>query len=578
MSCSFKPGDDNKRMNQQTSTLETNLDSDGDGFTDEIEREKGTDPFIANVPTFKGDLFEELKVLTSLYRTSDNSTKTISFQVTKSFASENGVPAEERDFLGNGKSFLAEEIASRAKEGGFQQFHLVHGQSGLDEYIAPPRMNDSKIFPYSESLEALRSSHRYEEIEINLKSNLQFESDVYSSYSDLVFELYSYDVLTKVFSKISTDILQGTYRFNAQYDVVTTYFSNSQDLVKQISESGARFLFLKIKDFKINDNGKFYREILDSVKEKSVSLSIIEGDTISQTYVGINGIPTSIDTIFERGVKNRYLVQNSRLVQLGDKSNTSTLELNAYGESSRVENKWFLLTNEIYNNPFKFSFGVNDFISLGYVSQGEKFNLIPSYTSFSISPRILRTNKLVQLKAENIFDLRMNLKPKFYNGPVVTGKASNLCSETAQSSLCFYYKTDIQSLKGLLALPIINVINIQINSRSFKLSDLISNQYVSIRQKNSEVFELKFNPAIVKYLDSSKGITLGVETKMPEYTKCEGVKICEGNGLSCQTFFRNSVPNCDSSIEENVSLKILDKTNKSFQNFDGEAFFSIDYL
>lgn len=573
--CSFKPPEEGGGKSD-ASRLEAIMDSDGDGTIDTVEVTMGRNPLIADVPTFNGDMFQEIKVVTSLYRASDNSTVSASFQVKKDLVSENGVPYEERDFLGKNTTFLQEELAREAKESNFQRFHLTNDESDLSTYYSPPRMNDLKIFPFSEKILSHSLTHQYEEIEISILGKLSFKSNDYFNYSDIVYELYHFDQLDGKFSLLGVDTLQGVYGFNKSYDVGLTFKNNTKSLVKKISDSGGRFIYLRIRDLKIVDNGKFYKEIMDKVKAKSISVNVVSDEYLDQYFVGINSINASMDRILNIALGDNFKVSSGKIIQVKDKSDSQTIERNAYGESEKIENKWFLLTNEIVNTPFRYSFSVKDSLTLGFVSRGERFNLIPHYTSFSAKAGPEKTLKIFKVKSENIKDFRFNIKPIFFNGAVTKGTTQTTCGYSVNSEKCWVYISEMQSLQGLLALPAISLVNISLNDKVFRLDHLISSGHVVFRQKNREIFEFKFSESINGLIQGDKGLTLSISSKTPDTTSCEGMKICEAGSGACGDFFKNSIPSCDSPIVESPNFKMIDKTVKKNQPYNAEVFISVE--
>jgi hypothetical protein len=443
-------------------------------------------------------------------------------------------------------------------------------------HYAPPRMNDLQIFPFSERISELMKSHEFDEIEFFISNRLNYEFSGAKTYTDLVFDLFWYNDSKHEFSLIGTDYLEGIYSFNSDSSVPLSFKTTDKDLVRQISLSGGRFIFLKLRDFKIIETGKFYKQLLGSVKEKSVPIIFFDGEKEVIQYVGTNGKPVGLKKILKEAIFDEVQIYNSKIVRIGQKSEKVELMRDPYGESSLTQYRFQLLTNEIANNPHAYSFNPGDIIGISYVSSSDPFGLIPSYFGAKISSNEEKVIKTIKVMSSNFLDLRLNLRPENVNYTRSVPGNYIPCANSTNSKLCWMYRSENINLKGAQALPITGLINIKINDKEFRLDDLLSSKDAIYRIKNSQVIEIKFKESLLTKISDTNGLTISFSTRPRIKVSCEGLKICESRTDSCERFLNNP-PACEESGEFD-SYSIIDKTHKTMSPVIGDGFFSIEYI
>ena len=572
-SCSFKNPEDSKNLKSQSNMQ----DSDGDYQTDLEEKQSGSNPFLADIPTFEGEFFEEMKVTTHFHNPKTNKNDSVTFQVRKNQTSENGTPFEERDFLTKGSQFLIEQNELLAKRSNYKASYQVGEYNGNDiGYYAPPRMNDLKIFPFSERISDLSQTHEFEEIEFFISNRMNYGFKGAKTYTDLVFDLYWYNNLTHEFMLIGTDFLSGIYQFNSDSSVPLSFRTTDKELTRMISISGGRFLYLKLRDFKIIETNKFYKQILSSVKEKSIPVLFFDGDNEVIRFVGTNGKTSDLSQILKKALSDEVQIYNSKIVRIGQKSEKEELARDPFGESSINHFRFQLLTNEIANSPFTYSFGPGDILGISYVTSSDPYALVPSYYGARISSEETRDIKTIKIMTSSFKDLRLNLRPGSVKYTRTDPSHLIPCPYTSAQGLCWSYKSEEILLKGVQALAVAGILTIKINDKEFRLDDLLASKDALFRQKNGEVIEIKFKDSLLNKIPESNGLTISFSASPSLHLNCDGVKICESNNNSCEKFLNNP-PSCEAKGEFE-SYSIIDKTKKFSTPLVGNAFFSIEYI
>lgn len=568
--CSFKKQDDNRSvtLNEELRS-ESNQDSDGDLILDNED----ISPFVADLPFFEGDFFQEMKVTTHFYNSVDHRSDSATFHVKKDLTALNGVPAEERDFLGNSSQFLFEESAISIKRNSLKGFHYTIDHSIEDlGYYSAPRLNDAKVFPYSQKISTLSKSYQFEAIDISIVSRLRMNYERASFYKDIWFDLYWYDDMSRSFRLIDSALLNGSFNFNQDYTVSLQFRSSNAKLTKEISEGGGRFIYLKVRDFNIPHQGYFYNQLLDSVKTKSVGVMYSDGMNTQLKFIGINSQPQSLKTIFERFALPEYSIDGSEILKVGTKTNFTGLEHDPYGMNSLVENKWFISTNEISNNPFSYSFSPKDLVVLSYLSNSQFSDIIPSYFGITMNSKSTDIQKTIKILKQNLKDLRINLRPITVTTPVNTSTVQ-LCEG---HKVCFTYNYTVRTLSGLNAFPGTSFIFLTINSKEFSLAELISKKLAEVRLKNSQFYEIRLTGGILNSIPDSNGVTITFTAKPAIVNGCTGTKYCESAGDGCQRLLTYP-PSCEES-GDHTGYTLKDFTKKTPHEVTGEMFLSVEFI
>ena len=577
-SCSFKKPSESKGVVQQISGLSTtDPDSDGDGITDSEEIKNGTNPLIAQVPEFKGKFFEELKLKVNFYRRSDNSSFSTTFHVKNTMVNEGGVRLEERDYISYGSEFLAEDAAKQVNKVSFFGSHL---KSSIDKsylnLFSPPRMNDKRVLPFSKNVKEILEFAEYDSIDFTLSNGLHFSDLSNNSLTDLIIDLVWYNEIEKKLVTIGSDFVKGTYQFNKTYNAVPFSFKlSNKEIAKRIVDGGARNIFIKIRDFRIVETGVFYKQIIQSVLEKSVPVVISNGESVKTVFVGLGGGNKGFQDILSMGLDTKFLVQNSRLMTIGEKTEKVEISVDAFGNSQNMTSRWFVVTNEIHNNPFTYSFSASDIIVLSYNKNMVDFNLVPSYFSLSLSDSKYTEPKTVYIQRSNFPYFRLGLKTESFEGHIQNGKSSDNCNGIG--NYCWDMFSSPISSKGQSAKEASALVEVVINNKTFNLYDLYQKALIKLIPRNEEISDVYFDPSILEDVRSGTNLTITVQkAKSNSRSYCTGKVFCTSSYFECSQL--NPLNNQCLGSGEFDRYIINDQTTKTNQTFKASLLMSIEYL
>lgn len=576
-SCSFKKSQD--AANKSISPLESSWikDIDGDGIENLEESNLSTSPFVADIPEFRGEYFEEMIVTTHLFNLNTNKTTSLSFEVKRNQTSENGSPIEERDFLSKSTQFIFEQNSLIARKNDYKSSHHSSHLNIEDlGFYAAPRMNDLKIFPFSENLQEKLSNSEFDELVIYTSNRLNFSYMKQFDYSDLVYDLYWYNHQNQEMIKLGTSFLNGTYQFNRVYHVQLKFKTNDRELIREISLTGGRFLYLKLRDFKIIQNNTFYGQIIENVNQRCIGIATHDGSEEKIKYVASSNKFLKLEEILKLGLKEDYLISGGKINRIGRFGSETTLERSPYGENQTIKSIWHILTGEINNSPFQYSYSPGDVVTLNYLKESSNEGIIPKYFSSKINSNLPTHIKTIKIFSSDLQNIRINIAPKWVKSLHTATEKYLPCHDDNHQKYCWSYKSELKTLQGIQALPIMGLVELKINNSSFKLDDLINEKLAKFRIKNSEILEIKLLPSILSKFEETAGLTITFSISPKHSFSCDGKKSCESTDGQCQ-IFESSPPQC-SDISKQGRYTIIDQLTHTSSPIQGEGFLSIEYL
>ena len=405
-------------QSENRSEAPVSIDTDGDGMMDHNEILEGTDPYIADIPTFKGEFFKEMTVNLELYNKDNSAYQSLSWDVKNSKLklswNEKALNAPMGSIYSD--SLLKNYASNNAyKKNTFTFFDY---NEGVFSHSSPVLFEESVFEISKKVLEFEKKGFLVNRADVVLLTSFSIKSAQFKYLRNPVFDIYYKSKSREGLIFIESKKIDGTYSFNNQNEIYINFQTNDQKIIYDSIINGGSSLFVKMRDFVVYDNNERYSEILSRVTSKSipVTLSVPADDkspaVFETLYVGSNGLGLSLQELLSRAYKKDLLMTSSSIDQIRTYSNRTR----TYGESGANENlKWYIGTNGLSENLFKTQFTTKDGISLSYISD-KKFDRKPIYTTrnnISNAYKLVQTTKL-PLETKNV---KIRIVPETYNVP-----------------------------------------------------------------------------------------------------------------------------------------------------------------
>jgi|GEM_PF-6620012 len=390
--CSFKAPIDNKTKASSPLVADVSaLDSDGDGLNDRVDK----DPSVADIPLFKGEMLEEIKINTSFYSRALDKFQTSELIVKSSDESMVLKPS------GSLAKNLVEDVTAYS-ERSQDNFILPLTRDQIDTYSAPI-ITDGIAHNYmAHSSDFEGQGYFLDSVEFEIRNKINFASARFESFRDLILDVYFYDYQTKKLEFIDSFKNMGSFEFNKDHllDIPSVKTRNTRIMDNSVLKAG-KFLYVKVKDFYIPEIQSNYSDLMKEVNKKSVPFVLNSPDGLDVFYVGVNGQTGQFKDLVKKSLKSQYEIDENRFIKFKDYPVGEYRHDSTDGSRVNVYSKWSLVTNEINNNPFSYSFLPSDMIVLNYSKSTD-----PVFMAKNVVSSFCDTKKDIVLKGEGLVPLK----------------------------------------------------------------------------------------------------------------------------------------------------------------------------
>jgi len=293
-----------------SSDEDLNIDTDGDGILDHIERKEGSNPFIANLPVIEDYEIKELDVFLEYLNYKTNGLEILSWSV-RDGSLYLGWDTETPRAMARGQHLLEALLYSEGVNS--IQRKLIYNNNNDELFsFSDPIPLEQEVFEVSQRvLELKKQGYTAKGVRASLMSRIRISSNRFDLFKDPVFDIYFKDSHGKI-DHLGRFTNIGTYSFNQESNIWLSLRAGV-GFVELLANGGGR-LFIKLTDFKIEENGKSYSELVRGVKEKSIPVNVLilpeDNDLLnkaSTVYVGSNGKSLEISEILKRASEGNTL-------------------------------------------------------------------------------------------------------------------------------------------------------------------------------------------------------------------------------------------------------------------------------
>ncbi len=383
--CSFKSPDKDQKNALHVDL--SKMDSDGDGLTDNLDPE----PYLADLPSFDGEMMEEIKVTSIFYNRSLNDTK----------ETELIVKSEDEDLvLKKGGSYVKNLVEDNSILAipSVNSLILPLSESDLNLYSAPI-ITDTVAHNYmGASYELKTKGYELDSVEFELRNRINLKSDRFKSFRDIILDVYSYDYQTKRLEFLDSFKNVGSFEFNKDHhlDLANIKTRNTRVMDNSVLKAG-KFLYVKIKDYYIPEINLNYSDLLKEVKKKTTPVVVNSPEHFKTYYVGTNGNPALVTDLLKKSLKDDYEIGEGKFIKYKEFPVGEYRVETGDGERQNILSKWFMATNEINNNPFSYSFYPTDLVVLNYSRSSD-----PVFMAKNVVSSLSDTQKGLVLSGEGL--------------------------------------------------------------------------------------------------------------------------------------------------------------------------------
>lgn len=382
--CSFKPSE---KSTIAQSEIQSKLDSDGDQLVNKMDEQ----PYIADIPMFRGEMLEEIKINPSFYNRALDKFEHAEFVIKSE--DEDSVIKRSGSYTKN----IAEDVSAYAER---SQNNLVIPLSREDlNLFSAPIIADGIAHNFMSITSDYESKGYFlDSVDFEIRNRIHFQSERFKNFRDLILEVYFYDYQTKKMEFLDSFKNTGSFEFNKDHllDIGSIKTRNIRIMDNSVLKAG-KFLFVKIKDFYLPDLKINYSDLLKEVQKKSIPIVLNSPEGFETFYVGVDGRPTDLKEVIQKSLKDSFEIDENRFIKYKEFPVGEYRQDTAEGERINVQSKWHIVTNEINNNPFSYSFLPSDIIVLNYSRSTD-----PVFIAKNVASAFCETKKETVLKGEGL--------------------------------------------------------------------------------------------------------------------------------------------------------------------------------
>ena len=366
-----------------------NADSDGDGVSDLLEIERGSDPLVADVPVLDSNFFQNFSINVAYNKVNDAAPLTLAistkikdtdpsfkYRVGKLFGVDNSLyyAAKEGRFSGHAYGIIKNEDFSWVK------------YPTLD-----PLMLHSDIIKYRPILDGedpitnLKFENYF--VKISLDSTVKLSGVRFKEIKDLSVNFYYHDFEKDSYVLVKNILISRSFQRNINEKFSVEIENIPVAFLRDSYLKHGEFLISEIDNYFIPELGIDYKTLMASVKAKTVPVLLTNPSEDTIYYVATSGSGISFLEILNRVFVKNFEVENNVLKRIGQYENN----LGNFEHLIDVKDKdklgaWFVLTNKFKDHFMDHLYLANDHLTLSYIT-GKNLATQPESVLASYNPR-----------------------------------------------------------------------------------------------------------------------------------------------------------------------------------------------
>lgn len=372
VSCSFKSqdqsGGQSRENTQSTSELkiDPNGDSDGDGILDLEEVNRGSNPFVADLPELKVKFLQNYKIEVFYHPKSGDP---IADQ--KSFAINTDVKDTNPDFKFRVGNIFARENALK-KAASFARFPN-HTKGIIEDrdlsWVSYPEL-DPRFF-HENSLKyqnIFNDDNIIDNVKITISNQVKLnESPFFKEIKDLKLNYYFLNHETENYEVLRSVSVDRHFQSGIFETFETTIENVPLNLIKDSFFKRGEFIISEVDDYQIPTLEINYKTLLAKIRAKSVPLLFETPLEEKLYYVASGGNGISFQDLLKSVFDKNYEVKDDALVKIKEFQNNlpDFTYLSEISDKDKL-GRWFVMTNEFKDHYLDHKYTSKDRVVLSY--------------------------------------------------------------------------------------------------------------------------------------------------------------------------------------------------------------------
>jgi len=379
--CSFKsPDKDNKSSSTQTyeeikpEDL-SKMDSDGDRINDLEEKEKGLNPFVADIPELLVRFLQNYKISVNWHvKTPDGVDHPESAW---DFIIDTRVGRNDPDFKYRVGEILVRNkaFAEASRVGRFSTHSWGEIQESDLTRVTYPEV-DSRF----SGLNALKTGQYFnnpgviiDAVSVELENTVKLlPNSMYGHIKNLEINFYYFDYKTESYELLATKTIDRHFNRDVNETFNVTLENVPVELISQNYLKKGEFIISEVKDFEIPELGIKYSELMNTVKSKTIQVVMNTPLETISSFVAPFKNKNRFSDLMESKFPKQFKIEDDKLVKVTQFENNLTDYTHlkeVKGEDKK--GKWFVFTDRLTRTYLDHEYRAGESIILSYVTGKE---------------------------------------------------------------------------------------------------------------------------------------------------------------------------------------------------------------
>lgn len=375
VACSFKsPDKDDNAATQNYEEIKTEdlarMDTDGDRISDLEEKERGLNPFVADIPVLRTRFLQNYAIKVNWHA------KDL-IESIGNFSIDTRVVRNDPDF-----KYRVGEVLVRTKA--FQEASRIgrfssHSwgdikESDLTRVVYPEvdarftGNNNLRIGQY------FNNPHvAIDNVTVELENTVKLEpSSLYSSVKNLELSFYYFNYETESYELLATKTVDRHFNRDINETFSVTLENVPVELISENYLKKGEFIISEVKDFEIPELGIKYSEMMKSVKSKTIQMVLNTPLETIHSFVAPFKNKNRFSDLMESKFPNQFKIEDDQLTKVTQFENN----LPDYTHLKEVKDqdkkgKWFVHTNRLTRTYLDHEFKAGEAIVISYMTGKE---------------------------------------------------------------------------------------------------------------------------------------------------------------------------------------------------------------
>lgn len=381
VACSFKSPDEKKKGEAISHYEEikpedlAKMDTDGDKINDLDEKERGLNPFVADIPELKVRFLQNYSIKVNWHvRTPDGVDHPESAW---DFKIDTRVGRNDPDFQYRVGEILVRNKAfsEAARIGKFSS----HSWGEIKESDLT-RVTYPDIDTRFAGKNALMTGKYFDSdavvidtVSVEVENSVRLlPSSAYSSIKNLELNFYYYNYESESYELLATKVVDRHFNRDVNETFSVTLENVPVDLVSQNYLKRGEFIISEVKDFEIPEMGSKYSELMKSVKNKTIQMVVNTPLETRALFVAPFKNKNRFTDLLESVYPKQFKIEEDELKKVGQFENN----LSDYTHLKEVrgedkKGKWFIFTDRITRTYLDHEFQPEEVMVLSYMTGKE---------------------------------------------------------------------------------------------------------------------------------------------------------------------------------------------------------------